>query len=73
MRVATAWSADRDDRTCRDQIATEDIVVTALVNAAYRAVAFTGSVPEPDKERTLHWIVGQNLPYLTSGDSKNHN
>ncbi|MQL90032.1 hypothetical protein Taro_022613 [Colocasia esculenta] len=42
MRVATAWSADRDDRSCRNQIATERSVATALVNAAYWAVAFTG-------------------------------
>ncbi|MQL78432.1 hypothetical protein Taro_010871 [Colocasia esculenta] len=38
-----------------------------LVNAVYRAIAFTGSAPESDRERTLHWITGQNLPYLTQG------
>ncbi|MQL70836.1 hypothetical protein Taro_003166 [Colocasia esculenta] len=39
--------ADRDDKRCRDQIAIE--LATALVNAAYRAVAFTGSMLEPDR------------------------
>ncbi|MQM11640.1 hypothetical protein Taro_044548 [Colocasia esculenta] len=37
---------------CRDQIATECSIAMALVNAAYRAVAFTGSAPEPDRGRT---------------------
>ncbi|MQL76641.1 hypothetical protein Taro_009043 [Colocasia esculenta] len=64
---------DRDDRHCRDQIATERSVAMALVNAAYRAVAFTGSAPSPNRERTSHWITGQNLPYLTQGDSEIHN
>ncbi|MQM22310.1 hypothetical protein Taro_055360 [Colocasia esculenta] len=40
-----------------------------LVNAAYRAIAFTGSAPSPNRERTLHWIAGQNLPYLIQGYS----
>ncbi|MQL99407.1 hypothetical protein Taro_032131 [Colocasia esculenta] len=48
-------------------------VMTTLVNAAYRAVAFTGSMPGSDKETTLPWIAGQNLPYLTKGGSENHN
>ncbi|MQL85084.1 hypothetical protein Taro_017597 [Colocasia esculenta] len=47
--------SDRDERLCRD----------GLMNAAYWAVMFTGSAPESDKERTLHWIAGQNLPYST--------
>ncbi|MQL97809.1 hypothetical protein Taro_030507 [Colocasia esculenta] len=62
-------AADRDDRPCRDQIVIEGIVTTALVNAAYRVIAFTGSAPQSDRERTLHWITGQNLPSLTQGDS----
>ncbi|MQM15345.1 hypothetical protein Taro_048290 [Colocasia esculenta] len=36
---------DRDDRPYRDQIATEGAVAMTLENAAYRAVAFTGSAP----------------------------
>ncbi|MQL74406.1 hypothetical protein Taro_006769 [Colocasia esculenta] len=40
-----------------------------LVNAAYRAITFTRSAPESDRERTLHWIAGQNLPYLTQARS----
>ncbi|MQL68552.1 hypothetical protein Taro_000792 [Colocasia esculenta] len=40
---------DRDDSPCRDQIAIEHSIATALVNAAYLAVAFTGSAPEPDR------------------------
>ncbi|MQL97318.1 hypothetical protein Taro_030008 [Colocasia esculenta] len=34
-------AADRDDRRCRDQITIEHVVATALVNVAYRVVAFT--------------------------------
>ncbi|MQM21283.1 hypothetical protein Taro_054321 [Colocasia esculenta] len=66
--VATGSSdqaADRDDMPCHDQITTEGTVVTALVNVAYQAVEFIGSVPESDREKTLHGIAGQNLPYLT--------
>ncbi|MQL93981.1 hypothetical protein Taro_026636 [Colocasia esculenta] len=39
--------SDRDSALCLD----------GLVNAAYRAVAFTGSVPEYNRERTGHWIA----------------
>ncbi|MQM20824.1 hypothetical protein Taro_053851 [Colocasia esculenta] len=73
MRVATGSTeiaTDHDDRLCRDQIVTEGTIAAALVNAAYRAVAFTRSAPESDREKTLHWIAGQNLPYLTQ-DLKN--
>ncbi|MQL95102.1 hypothetical protein Taro_027768 [Colocasia esculenta] len=38
-----------------------------LMNEAYRVVEFTGSALEYNRERTLHWIAGQNLPYLTQG------
>ncbi|MQL92346.1 hypothetical protein Taro_024968 [Colocasia esculenta] len=65
--------SDRDDRFYRDHITIERSVAMALVNVAYRAVAFTGSAPSPNRERTLHWIAGQNLPYLTHGDSEIHN
>ncbi|MQL87053.1 hypothetical protein Taro_019588 [Colocasia esculenta] len=68
MGSCTDQAADHDDRPCRDQIATEGTVAMALVNATYRAVAFTGSVLEYDQEKTLHGIAGQNLPYLTQGD-----
>ncbi|MQM08304.1 hypothetical protein Taro_041159 [Colocasia esculenta] len=54
---------DRDDRRCRDQIMTERSVATALVNAAYRAVAFTGSAPEPDKVLTCLGLRSRNLPF----------
>ncbi|MQM18123.1 hypothetical protein Taro_051107 [Colocasia esculenta] len=37
----------------------------ALVNAAYRAVTFTGSVPESDRESTVHWIADLTYPILT--------
>ncbi|MQL75663.1 hypothetical protein Taro_008028 [Colocasia esculenta] len=56
---------DRDNRPCRHQITIEGTVAMALVNAAYQVVVFTGSVPESDREKTLHGIVGQILPYLT--------
>ncbi|MQL71111.1 hypothetical protein Taro_003402 [Colocasia esculenta] len=68
VQVATGLSvrADRSRRQAYcDQIATERSVAMALVNAANQAVAFTGSTPSPNRERTLHWIAGQNLPYLT--------
>ncbi|MQL73247.1 hypothetical protein Taro_005598 [Colocasia esculenta] len=47
--VSSGRAADRDDRHYRDQIATEGTVAMALVNVAYRAVAFTRSVPEPNQ------------------------
>ncbi|MQL86648.1 hypothetical protein Taro_019170, partial [Colocasia esculenta] len=62
---ATGSCTDRDDKPCRDQIATEGTVAMALVNAAYRAVAFTGSVPESDRESTMHWIADLTYPILT--------
>ncbi|MQM20334.1 hypothetical protein Taro_053352 [Colocasia esculenta] len=43
---------DRHGKLCRD----------GPVNAAYRAVAFTGSTPESNRERTLYWIAGQTYP-----------
>ncbi|MQL95607.1 hypothetical protein Taro_028272 [Colocasia esculenta] len=49
--------SNHDGTLCRD----------APVNTAYRAVAFTGSVPEFDREQALHGIAGQNLSYLTHG------
>ncbi|MQM20282.1 hypothetical protein Taro_053300 [Colocasia esculenta] len=54
---------DRDDRRCRDQIAIERSVATALVNAAYRAIAFTGSVPEPDRVLICLGLRSRNLPF----------
>ncbi|MQL97358.1 hypothetical protein Taro_030052 [Colocasia esculenta] len=53
----------RQGALCRD----------GLVNAAYRAVAFTGSVPEYNMERTGHWIAVQNCLILTHGASKIEN
>ncbi|MQL71433.1 hypothetical protein Taro_003758 [Colocasia esculenta] len=55
--------ANHDDRRCRDQIATECSVAMALVNAAYRAIAFTGSAPEPDRVRICLGLRSRNLPF----------
>ncbi|MQL90011.1 hypothetical protein Taro_022589 [Colocasia esculenta] len=42
-------------------------------NVAYRAVAFTGSTPDFDRERTCSWIAAQNYLILTQGASKIEN
>ncbi|MQL91560.1 hypothetical protein Taro_024177 [Colocasia esculenta] len=54
---------NRDDRRCRDQITTEYFVATALVNAAYRAVAFTGSAPEPDRVLLCLGLRSRNIRF----------
>ncbi|MQL86859.1 hypothetical protein Taro_019392 [Colocasia esculenta] len=41
----------------RVQNATGYAVATRPQNAAYRAVAFTGSAPESGRERTCSWIA----------------
>ncbi|MQL78410.1 hypothetical protein Taro_010845, partial [Colocasia esculenta] len=47
-------------------------VTTRPQNAAYRAVAFTGSAPESDRERTCSWIAvtaderGKKMSFLWS-------
>ncbi|MQM19884.1 hypothetical protein Taro_052897 [Colocasia esculenta] len=43
------------------------------VNAAYRAVTFTRSAPESDRDKNSIFDCGPDLPYLTQGDSENHN
>ncbi|MQL89443.1 hypothetical protein Taro_022011, partial [Colocasia esculenta] len=64
---------DRDGATRRDQITTVWIVMTRPQNAAYRAVAFTGSAPDPDRARRCSWIVVQNCHILTQGASEIEN
>ncbi|MQM06030.1 hypothetical protein Taro_038847 [Colocasia esculenta] len=48
-------------------------IATRPQNAAYRAVAFTGSAPDIDRERTCSWIAVQNCLILTQGASKIEN
>ncbi|MQM08450.1 hypothetical protein Taro_041306 [Colocasia esculenta] len=76
VRVATG-SKDRAARLRRPALSQSDhdgmLCHDDPVKAAYQAVTVTGSVPESDREHALHGITGQNLPYLTHGDSKNHN
>ncbi|MQM17147.1 hypothetical protein Taro_050114 [Colocasia esculenta] len=60
-------AADHDDSPCRDQIATESTVAMALVNAAYRAVAFTGSAPESNREKNITLDCGPELTLLDTG------
>ncbi|MQL74681.1 hypothetical protein Taro_007048 [Colocasia esculenta] len=77
---ATRVCAERDKgvRTCRE-IATGrssrsecDGFAVAIrpQNAAYWAIAFTGSAPESDRERTCSWIAVKNCLILTQGASK---
>ncbi|MQL76662.1 hypothetical protein Taro_009054 [Colocasia esculenta] len=40
-------------------------VATRPQNAAYRAIAFTGSAPESDRERACSWIAVQSCLILT--------
>ncbi|MQM04694.1 hypothetical protein Taro_037487 [Colocasia esculenta] len=37
----------------------------AAKNSSTRPQQDGATAPESDRERTLHWIAGQNLPYLT--------
>ncbi|MQL89777.1 hypothetical protein Taro_022355, partial [Colocasia esculenta] len=46
--------SDRDRTLCRD----------GLVNAAYQAVVFTGSAPEPDRVLICLGLRSKNLPFL---------
>ncbi|MQM15631.1 hypothetical protein Taro_048581 [Colocasia esculenta] len=64
MRVVTgSTEIATGSGTGRDRlIGSECSVAMAHVNAAYRAVPFTGSAPGSNRERTLHWIAGQNIP-----------
>ncbi|MQL89465.1 hypothetical protein Taro_022035, partial [Colocasia esculenta] len=55
----------RDGALRRFQNATVSTVMTRPQNATYRAVAFTGSVPDVDRERTCSWIAVQNCLILT--------
>ncbi|MQL77338.1 hypothetical protein Taro_009745 [Colocasia esculenta] len=55
--------SDCDSRLCRD----------CPVNAAYQAVAFTGSTPESDRDKNSILDCGLDLPYLTHGDLENYN
>ncbi|MQL87998.1 hypothetical protein Taro_020540 [Colocasia esculenta] len=48
-------------------------VTTRPQNAAYRAVAFAGSAPDVNRERTCSWIAVQNCLILTQGASKIEN
>ncbi|MQL87610.1 hypothetical protein Taro_020147 [Colocasia esculenta] len=57
----------------RVQNATGFSVVTRPQNVAYRAVTFTGSTPDSDRERTCSWIAVQNCLILTQGASKIEN
>ncbi|MQL93374.1 hypothetical protein Taro_026019 [Colocasia esculenta] len=52
--------------TARQNV-TVGAVATRPLNAAYRAVAFTGSAPDVDRERTCSWIAVQNCLILTQG------
>ncbi|MQL91388.1 hypothetical protein Taro_023998 [Colocasia esculenta] len=75
MKKATRVCAERDKgvrtgneiatrlslRSERDGFA----VATRPQNAAYRAIAFTGSAPESYRQRTCSWIAVQNYLILT--------
>ncbi|MQM03647.1 hypothetical protein Taro_036429 [Colocasia esculenta] len=39
-------------------------------NAAYWAIAFTGSAPESDRERTVPWIADQTFPVAADEKGK---
>ncbi|MQL95784.1 hypothetical protein Taro_028454 [Colocasia esculenta] len=45
-------------------------VATRPQNVAYRAVAFTGSAPESDKERTCSWIAVEDCLIFTQGRNR---
>ncbi|MQL70149.1 hypothetical protein Taro_002453 [Colocasia esculenta] len=63
----------RDGVLRRFQNATVGVVATRPQNAVYLAVAFIGSAPDIDRERTCSWIAVQNYLLLTQGASKIEN
>ncbi|MQM20043.1 hypothetical protein Taro_053057 [Colocasia esculenta] len=72
VRVATG-STDRAARSRRPVLSRSDrdgtLYRDAPMNAAYRAVAFTGSVPESNRESTEHWIADQTFQGLNLKNS----
>ncbi|MQM04130.1 hypothetical protein Taro_036926 [Colocasia esculenta] len=57
----------RADRSRRQALSLSDrdkrSVATALVNAAYRAIAFTGSAPEPDRVLLCLGLRSRNIRF----------
>ncbi|MQM20524.1 hypothetical protein Taro_053547 [Colocasia esculenta] len=61
VRTGREITTGRSSHTERDGFT----VATRPQNVAYRAIAFTGSAPESDRERTCSWIAVHNYLILT--------